>query len=184
MCCCGGEPTYARYHSNSKYNVNGVTLDNILGSILEMDPSLLDREEGVTKINSWIEEVAPDTAMSPEQVEISRWKCIKYWEAQHSSEMYGNDYATSGVKLTGSCVRFYFEKPAEGATCPRLVIEHCGRSVQVQEEERRRCLPAWIRRLPLISWRPFQKKTERRNSTNSRCEIVSSEPESHNTRYA
>ena len=173
--CCGQQPSYARYHSNNKENE--VDLENILGSILEMDPSLQDREEGVTKINCWIEEVSPEIAMSPEHLEISRWKCIKYWEAQHSSEMYGNDYAT-GLKLTGSCVRFYFEKKNDG-TSPRLVIEHCGRSVHVQDDTSK-CIPQWVRNIKIKSWRPFTKISSRRNSANSNCEIV---PEAANDRY-
>ena len=189
-CCCCKQPSSTRYHSNSKDN--GVDLDNILGSLLEMDSSLLDREDGVTKINSWIDEVSPDIVMSPEQVEISRWKCIKYWEAQHSSEVYSNDYST-GVKLTGSCVRFYFEKEHERttsrtsstsstSTSPRLIIEHCGRSESIEvEEEKHSCVPRWIREswIHLTSLRPCYQKADRRNSASSCLEIVSSEVDSN-----
>lgn len=164
--CCGEQPSYARYSNNKE---NEVDLENILGSILEMDPSLQDREEGVTKINSWIDEVSPEIAMSPEHLEISRWKCIKYWEAQHSSEVYGNDYAT-GLKLTGSCVRFYFERKPDG-TSPRLVIEHCGRPVHVQDESNK-CIRRWVKNIKLKSWRPFRKSAARRSSVSSHCEIV------------
>lgn len=176
LCCCGEEPSYARYHSNQKEN--DVDLENILGSILEMDPSLQDREEGVIKINSWIDEVSPDTQMSPEHMEISRWKCIKYWEAQHTNDIYGSDYLT-GLRLTGSCVRFYFEKKEDG-TSPRLVIEHCGRSVNVLDKQSK-CLPKWIRNLGVMSWRPFNVKPQRRSSTSSHCEIVA--PELDSSRY-
>eukprot|EP00794_Sanderia_malayensis_P012751 gene12751-14058_t len=132
LCCVHGEPSYARYHSNFK-DIEP-DLDNVLGSILEIDPSLADREEGVNKINTWIEESGPDISMSPEHFEISRWKCIKYWEAQHVTDVYGADYSMQGTKLTGSCVRFYFEKRPNGEV-PRLVIEHCGRS-ELQFKER------------------------------------------------
>ncbi len=138
FCCFQREPSYARYHSNLK-DVEP-DLDNVLGSILEMDPSLADREEGVAKINSWIEESAPDIQMSPEHFEISRWKCIKYWEAQHVTDVYGADYSMQGSKLTGSCVRFYFEKRPNGEA-PRLVIEHCGRS-EIQFKDRMR--HSWV----------------------------------------
>lgn len=130
-CCFHREPSYARYHSNTKEVEPN--LENVIGSILEMDPSLADREEGVTKINGWIEESAPDLSMSHEHLEISRWKCIKYWEAQHVMDVYGVDYTVQDTKLTGSCVRFYFEK--RHGEIPRLVIEHCGRT-EVQLKDR------------------------------------------------
>jgi len=168
--CCGEEPSYARYHSNQKENE--LDLENILGSLLEMDPSLQDREEGVVKINSWIEEVSPEIAMTPEHLEISRWKCIKYWEAQHSVDMYATDYAP-GVKLTGSCVRFYFEKKHVDGSCssPRLVIEHCGRSVHVQDTTCK-YIPNWARQIKTRTLKRLRKSPSRRNSANSNCEIV------------
>ena len=173
--CWETQPTYARYHSNSKDNVPD--LENVVGSLLEMDPSLQDREEGVTKINSWIEEISPEIRMPPEHLEISRWKCIKYWEAQHVSDMYGNDYAT-GIKLTGSCVRFYFERKHDGST-PRLVIEHCGRSVHLQNTTK--CLPLWMQNVKLLSWHPFRRKTTaRHDSCSSYGESV---PEGMSNRY-
>ena len=61
--CCKRQSSYARYESNSKENEPD--LEHVIGSLLELDPSLQDREEGVAKINSWIEEIAPDIAMSP-----------------------------------------------------------------------------------------------------------------------
>nr|XP_012559951.1 uncharacterized protein LOC105846101 [Hydra vulgaris] len=140
--CFKNEPTYARYHSNTKNNEPN--LDNVVGSLLEMDPSLQDRDEGVTKINSWIEEIGPEMCMSPEHLEISRWKCIKYWEAQHTCDIYGNEYS-SGLKLTGSCVRFYFEKRLDGSP-PRLVIEHYGRSVNMPNNESK-LLSTWAHNL-------------------------------------
>lgn len=160
--CRETQPTYARYHSNSKDNEPD--LENVIGSLLEMDPGLQDREEGVAKVNSWIEEISPEISMSPEHLEISRWKCIKYWEAQHASDIYGNDHGT-GLKLTGSCVRFYFEKKHDG-TVPRLVIEHCGRSVRVQNNHAK-CLPMWMKNVKLLSWRPFHKKIPRHDSCGS-----------------
>ena len=130
--CLQRGPSYARYHANTK-DIEP-DLENVIGSILEIDPSLADREEGVAKINSWIEESAPEITMSSENFEISRWKCIKYWEAQHVTDVYGAEYSMQGTKLTGSCVRFYFEKRQNGEI-PRLVIEHCGRS-EIQFKDR------------------------------------------------
>jgi len=136
--CIQREPSYARYRANAK-DIEDIEpdLETVIGSILEIDPSLADREEGVTKINSWIEESAPEISMSPENLEISRWKCIKYWEAQHVTDVYGAEYTLNGTKLTGSCVRFYFEKRQGGET-PRLVIEHCGKSNEIQFRDRMR----------------------------------------------
>jgi len=148
--CWKKQPSYARY-SNSKENEPD--LENIIGSLLEMDPSLQDREEGVTKVNSWIEEISPDISMSPEHIEISRWKCIKYWEAQHASDIYGNDNS-SGVKLTGSCVRFYFEHKLDDGDIPRLVIEHCGRTVQVRNN-RANSIPYWLSNVKTSALRRF-----------------------------
>ena len=147
--CIKREPSYARYRANAK-DIEDIEpdLETVIGSILEIDPSLADREEGVTKINSWIEESSPEISMSPENMEISRWKCIKYWEAQHVTDVYGAEYTLQGTKMTGSCVRFYFEKRQVGET-PRLVIEHCGRSDDVQFKDR-------VRRTWSItcSWQP------------------------------
>ena len=136
--CLKREPSYARYRANAK-DIEDIEpdLETVIGSILEIDPSLADREEGVAKINAWIEESAPEIYMSPENLEISRWKCIKYWEAQHVTDVYGAEYTLQGSKLTGSCVRFYFEKRQNGEL-PRLVIEHCGRSNEIQFKDRMR----------------------------------------------
>ena len=84
--CCTTQTPYARYNGKLE---NELDLENVLGSLLEMDPSLQDREEGVTKINNWIDEISTEIQMKGPQLEISRWKCIKYWEAQHVSDVYG-----------------------------------------------------------------------------------------------
>ena len=52
--CCTTQTPYARYNGKLE---NELDLENVLGSLLEMDPSLQDREEGVTKINNWIDEI-------------------------------------------------------------------------------------------------------------------------------
>ena len=171
--CIGREPSYARYHSNSKDTEPD--LENVIGSILEMDPSLLDREEGVTKLNSWIEEISPEISMSPEHLEISRWKCIKYWEAQHVSDVYGAEYTTAGAKLTGSCVRFYFERRHDGEV-PRLVIEHCGqRSVNFRDRVNKRWVLTWTWHWPpkwpwmpvrLFRWRFGRQEVDEDNVSN------------------
>lgn len=161
--CCKRQSSYARYESNSKENEPD--LEHVIGSLLELDPSLQDREEGVAKINSWIEEIAPDIAMSPEQLEISRWKCIKYWEAQHLSDIYETD-RSMGIKLTGSCVRFYFERKLDDGPIPRLVIEHCGRSVQLKNG-RARTIPAWLSNLKAYILRPFRRNQSFDSDSNS-----------------
>lgn len=162
--CWLSQPPYARYHSDAKENE--LDLENVVGSLLEMDPCMQDRDEGVSKINTWLEEIAPDISMSPPQLEISRWKCIKYWEAQHTSDIYGNDHAT-GLKLTGSCVRFYFES-VNGSSAPRLVIEHCGKSLQLKEKSGK-SIPMWVQTMNLLKWRPFSKKYTTRNDSFASC---------------
>ena len=154
--CFQDQPTYARYHSNTREVEPD--LENVVGSILEMDPTLQDREEGVAKINSWISEVAPEVQISAEHLEINRWKCIKYWEAQHVSDIYGAEYNVQGLKLTGSCVRLYFERKHDGSL-PRLVIEHCGRSDHAQSVNNG-CIPERLRTLSIRNWRPFMKSED------------------------
>lgn len=152
--CWLSQTPYARYQTNSKEN--DVDLDHVVGSLLEMDPSMQDRDEGVAKINVWLEEITPEISMSPPQLEISRWKCIKYWEAQHTSDIYGgNDHAT-GIKLTGSCVRFYFEN-LNPSSAPRLVIEHCGKSLQLEDSNNLKHVPMWIQNIKLSKWKLFRK---------------------------
>lgn len=167
--CFKREPSYARYRANAK-DIEDIEpdLETVIGSILEIDPSLADREEGVAKINSWIEESAPEINMSPENLEISRWKCIKYWEAQHVTDVYGAEYTLNGTKLTGSCVRFYFEKRQNGEL-PRLVIEHCGRSNEIQFKDRMRNTWSFTRsfqpRLPNGIFKLIRKRFRRAAST-------------------
>uniref|UniRef100_A0A7M5XII1 Uncharacterized protein n=1 Tax=Clytia hemisphaerica TaxID=252671 RepID=A0A7M5XII1_9CNID len=163
--CWMSQPPYARYHSNSKVE-NEVDLENVLGSLLEMDPSLQDREEGVGKINSWIEEISSEIQMSGPQLEISRWKCIKYWEAQHVSDIYGN--GKEAVKLTGSCVRFYFENSHKEDVLPRLVIEHCGKTLQIKsrrhsKSKSSKAVPIWMKNIRELKWNPFHGVVRRRN---------------------
>eukprot|EP00795_Rhopilema_esculentum_P005108 gene5108-228_t len=175
--CFEREASYARYHANTK-DIEDIEpdLDTVIGSILEIDPSLADREEGVAKINSWIEESAPDINMSPENLEISRWKCIKYWEAQHVTDVYGAEYSMQGSKLTGSCVRFYFEKRQNGEI-PRLVIEHCGRSNELQFKDRMRhtwslSCGAWYSRLPDGIFKVIRKRFRRSESTDDNLSVT------------
>ena len=176
--CFKREPSYARYRANAK-DIEDIEpdLETVIGSILEIDPSLADREEGVAKINSWIEESAPEIGMSPENLEISRWKCIKYWEAQHVTDVYGAEYTLQGTKLTVSCVRFYFEKRQSGET-PRLVIEHCGRSDnEIQFKDRMRhswsftC--SWQPHLPNGILKLIRKRFRRAASTDDNLSAAS-----------
>ena len=171
--CCTTQTPYARYNGKLE---NELDLENVLGSLLEMDPSLQDREEGVTKINNWIDEISTEIQMKGPQLEISRWKCIKYWEAQHVSDVYGK--GKEAAKLTGSCVRFFFENSHQPDIAPRLVIEHCGKSLQINEKRRSSTkvgLPMWIKNIKLMKLNPFYKRTQRNESfisTNDTTEML------------
>lgn len=164
--CCTTQTPYARYQSNNVKIENELNLENVLGSLLEMDPSLQDREEGITKINNWIDEISAEIKMNGPQLEISRWKCIKYWESQHVSDVYGKGRELAASKLTGSCVRFFFENPNQPDITPRLVIEHCGKSLQVNSERRssKATVPMWIKNLKNLSKSPFHRRSERQES--------------------
>lgn len=154
--CWRSQPPYARYQSNSKLE-NELDLENVLGSLLEMDPAMQDRDEGVSKINTWIDDISAEIHMSGPQLEISRWKCIKYWEAQHVSDVYSSK--DQGLKLTGSSVRFYFENTHQEDTLPRLVIEHCGKSLQLKKVHSGKSgIPMWIKNMKSLKWKPFQRK--------------------------
>lgn len=113
---CG--PRYSRYQSDDI----DVDLENIVGDLLELDPLQYDKENGIEKINSWIDGSVLPVGMPPSFVAISRAKCIKYWQVVLTKP---------AAKLSGSFVRFCFEKRSNGEL-PRLLIEHKGKSLIVR----------------------------------------------------
>lgn len=120
--CCHCEhsstpPRYARYTADSD-----VDYDKIVGDLLELDPIQFDKETGTAKISTWIESIIPIAGLPQSFIAISQAKCIKYWQAIQSKP---------AAKLSGSYVRFLFEKRPNGEL-PRLLIEHKGKSVIVR----------------------------------------------------
>ena len=121
VCSCSGcfavggstTPRYARYRANTDTDVD---LENIVGEILDLDPVLCDPESGMLRINKWIDEISPLLESLPVHIEVSRSKCLKYWQAQKNKD---------ASKLSGSSIRFCFEKQPEDEV-PRLLIDHRG----------------------------------------------------------